>query len=93
MQDDNSELILLVTGNSKDGRRRYDARSKRTLAKAYLQLCESLTDIALQHSVNANLLRKLVASYHLAIATGMPNIAMADRADFRGTGYYRKFSN
>jgi transposase-like protein len=37
MQEKDSELCLTVTGTRRDGRRRYDPRSKRRLALACLQ--------------------------------------------------------
>lgn len=61
-----SELQLVVTGTRRDGRRRYDVRSKRSLAKACLQPGVSLAGMALKHGVNANLLRKWVVDYQLA---------------------------
>lgn len=53
-----SEFQLVVTRTGRDGRRRYDAESKRSLAKACLQPGVSLAGMALKHCVNANLLRK-----------------------------------
>ena len=76
-----AELTLLVTGISKDGRRRYDPQSKRALAKACLQPGVSLAGMALKHGVNANLLRKWAACHQLAISTGTPSVAIPDRGD------------
>jgi len=61
-----SEFRLVVTGTRRDGRRRYEAQSKRSLARACLQPGVSLAGMALKHSVNANLLRKWVVAYQLA---------------------------
>lgn len=61
-----SEFQLVVTGTRRDGRRRYDEQSKRSLARACLQPGVSLAGIALKHGVNANLLRKWVVAYQLA---------------------------
>jgi transposase len=61
-----SEFQLVVTGTRRDGRRRYDEESKRSLAKACLQPGVSLAGMALKHCVNANLLRKWVVAYQLA---------------------------
>lgn len=61
-----SDVELVVTGTRRDGRRRYDAKSKRSLAAACLQPGVSLAGLALKHGVNANLLRKWVVAYQLA---------------------------
>ena len=61
-----SEFQLVVTGTRRDGRRRYEAQSKRSLARACLQPGVSLAGMALKHGVNANLLRKWVVAYQLA---------------------------
>lgn len=61
-----SEFQLVVTGTRRDGRRRYDEKSKRILARACLQPGVSLAGMALKHGVNANLLRKWVVAYQRA---------------------------
>lgn len=69
-----SEFQLVVTGTRRDGRRRYDEESKRILARACLQPGVSLAGMALKHGVNANLLRKWVVAYQLALdAPAMPD--------------------
>ena len=65
MQENDSELCLMVTGTRRDGRRRYDPQSKRKLAEACLQPGVSLAGMALRHGVNANLLRKWVVDVQL----------------------------
>ena len=65
MQENDSELCLMVTGTRRDGRRRYDPQSKRKLAEACLQPGVSLAGMALKHGVNANLLRKWVVDVQL----------------------------
>ena len=67
---DDSELCLVVMATRRDGRQRYDAQSKRALARACLQPGVSLAGMALKHGVNANLLRKWVMSYQLANGAG-----------------------
>ena len=62
-----SAFRLVVTGTGRDGRRRYEAESKRSLARACLQPGVSLAGMALKHGVNANLLRKWVVAYQLAL--------------------------
>ena len=51
---------LAITGVTSDGRRRYDPASKDRLVEACLEPGVSLAGLALQHGVNANLLRKWV---------------------------------
>ncbi|MCU6501811.1 transposase [Rugamonas sp. A1-17] len=68
-----SEFQLVVTGTRRDGRRRYDEQSKRSLARACLQPGVSLAGIAFKHGVNANLLRKWVVAYK--VAPGVPSAA------------------
>jgi len=65
MQENDSELCLMVTGTRRDGRRRYDPQSKRKLAEACLKPGVSLAGMALKHGVNANLLRKWVVDVQL----------------------------
>ena len=61
MSDPSNSLRLEVVGVLRNGRRRYDPASKQRLVEACLQLGVSLSSLALQHGVNANLLRKWVA--------------------------------
>ena len=53
---------LETLGVLRNGRRRYDAASKQRLVEACLQPGVSLARLALQHGVNANLLRKWVVA-------------------------------
>ena len=52
---------LEITCVRRDGRRRYEPASKERLIEACLRPGVSLAGLALQHGVNANLLRKWVA--------------------------------
>ncbi len=61
MSDASNPLRLEVVGVLRNGRRRYDPASKRRLVEACRQPGASLAGLALQHGVNANLLRKWVA--------------------------------
>ena len=61
MSDPSNPLRLEVVGVLRNGRRRYDPGSKRRLVEACLQPGVSLAGVAMQHGVNANLLRKWVA--------------------------------
>jgi transposase len=61
MSETSTPLRLEVLGILRNGRRRYDPASKRRLVEACLQPGVSLAAVAMQHGVNANLLRKWVA--------------------------------
>src|SRR5579862_224393 len=61
MSDPSNPLRLEVVGVLRNGRRRYDPASKQRLVEACLQPGVSLAGVAMQHGVNANLLRKWVA--------------------------------
>lgn len=63
MSDPSNSLRLEVVGVLRNGRRRYDPASKQRLVEACLQPNVSLASLALQHGVNANLLRKWVAEH------------------------------
>jgi transposase len=76
-----SELALVVTGTRRDGRRRYDPRSKRRLAEACLQPGVSLAGMALRHGVNANLLRKWVVNYQRESTSAAPQAGTGGPAD------------
>ncbi|WP_426210570.1 hypothetical protein [Massilia sp. TWP1-3-3] len=52
------EFQLVVTFMRRDGQRRYDAQSKRSLARACLQPGVSLAVIAVKHGVNAKLVEQ-----------------------------------
>lgn len=60
---DDSALWLVVTGTRRDGRRRYDAQSKRKLVQACLLPGVSLAGMARKNGVSANLLRKWVVNW------------------------------
>jgi transposase len=63
---------LETLGVLRNGRRRYDPASKQRLVEACLQPGVSLAGLALQHGVNANLLRKWVAKRQLQNGNGQP---------------------
>ena len=50
----------LVVGHRSNGRCRYDPEAKRELVEACLQPGVSVARIALEHGINANLLRKWI---------------------------------
>lgn len=61
MAEHDSELLQrLVVGSKRDGRRRYDKQAKAELVQACLKPGVSVARVALEHGVNANLLRKWI---------------------------------
>jgi transposase len=61
MTEQDSELLQrLVVGSKRDGRRRYDKQAKAELVQACLKPGVSVACVALEHGVNANLLRKWI---------------------------------
>ena len=53
----------LVVGHKRDGRRSYDKEAKRELIEAAMRPGVSVAGIALQHGINANLLRTWITRY------------------------------
>ncbi len=53
----------LIVGRKRDGRRCYDPEAKRELIEACLQPGVSVAGMALEHGINANLLRKWIGDY------------------------------
>lgn len=53
----------LVLGHGRDGRCLYDPEAKRELVEACLQPGISVSKVALEHGINANLLRKWIDRY------------------------------
>jgi transposase len=67
MPEDSKLKERLVTGFERDGRRRrFDPQAKRELVQACLQPGVSVARIALDHGLNANLLRKWINRYDVA---------------------------
>lgn len=66
---------LLVIGEGRNGRRRYDKASKRELVKACLLPGVSIAAMALSHGVNANLLRKWIHQYRQQHAGNLSSVA------------------
>lgn len=61
MTEHDSELLQrLVVGSKRDGRRRYDKQAKAELVRACLKPGVSVARVALEHGINANLLRKWI---------------------------------
>lgn len=59
----------LIVGRKRDGRRCYDREAKRELVEACLQPGVSVAGMALEHGINANLLRKWIDDYRGAAAS------------------------
>src|ERR1700759_3133380 len=79
MSDPSNPLRLEVVGVLRNGRRRYDPVSKQRLVEACLQPGVSLAGVAMQHGVNANLLRKWVAGQQQRQRNGVA-VGAIDRA-------------
>ncbi len=64
MMENKSRLSRpLVVGHRSNGRCRYDPKAKRELVEACLQPGVSVARMALDHGINANLLRKWINQY------------------------------
>ncbi|MGX9147749.1 IS66-like element accessory protein TnpA [Mesorhizobium sp. 128a] len=70
MEDD--EQKLLVRRILRNGRRRYDPASKERLVAACLEPGVSVSRLALEHGINANLLRKWIKTAKDAVALPPP---------------------
>jgi transposase len=62
----------LIVGHRRDGRCRYDPEAKRELVEACLQPEVSVAGMALEHGINANLLRKWIDAYRREAAPATP---------------------
>jgi len=63
MENKNRLSRTLVVGHRSNGRCRYDSQAKRELVEACLQPGVSVARMALEHGINANLLRKWINQY------------------------------
>jgi len=63
----------LVVGHRSNGRCRYDPEAKRELVEACLQPGISVARIALEHGINANLLRKWINQYRENNSSAIPS--------------------
>ena len=59
----NSEVNGLVVGHKRDGRCKYDSKAKQELIRQCLNPGVSVSRMAMQHGVNANLLRSWITKY------------------------------
>jgi transposase len=67
-------------GSKRDGRRRYDKQAKRELVQACLEPGVSVARMALEHGLNANLLRKWITQYLLERERSLANETPAQRS-------------
>ena len=65
----NSEVNGLVVGHKRDGRCKYDPQAKQELIRQCLNPGVSVSRMAMQHGVNANLLRTWITNYQRAATT------------------------
>lgn len=63
----------LVVGHRSNGRCRYDPEAKRELVEACLQPGISVARMALEHGINANLLRKWINQYREHVSSVPPS--------------------
>ena len=80
MTEKHTELSKrLVIGHKRDGRSCYDKEAKRELVEACLRPGVSVARLALQHGVNANLLRTWITRYERqrTVMVGRPATGMA----------------
>jgi transposase len=64
MKEHNTRLSRpLIVGHGRDGRCLYDPEAKRELVQVCLQPGISVAKVALEHGINANLLRKWMERY------------------------------
>lgn len=72
---------LLVIGEGRTGRRRFDKASKRELVKACLLPGVSIAAMALSHGLNANLLRKWIQQYQQQHAGKHSGVSKVEKAE------------
>lgn len=80
MMENKSRLSRpLVVGHQSNGRCRYDPEAKRELVEACLQPGVSVARMALEHGINANLLRKWINQYgdSSPVPSGTPAVLSA----------------
>jgi transposase len=76
MPEHGTELLSRnVVKRHRDGRRRFDPHAKRALIEASLRPGVSVARLALDHGINANLLRKWISRHKLAQGEAVPMAA------------------
>src|SRR3954469_10538992 len=88
MADDDQKLRVRLVG--RNGRRRYEAASKERLVSSCLEPGVSVSRLALEHGVNANLLRKWIKKHTATRSLPRSSIPVqlegaSDRALSRGS--------
>ena len=63
MQDNSEVMRRLVTGHKRDGRCQYDPQAKLELVLQCLKPGVSISRMAMQHGINANLLRSWITKH------------------------------
>ena len=82
MEKDSEVLSGLVIGRLRDGRCRYDPQVKQELVRRCLQPGVSVARMAMQHGVNANLLRKWITQRQSRNAIAVQTAAPQDSSAF-----------
>lgn len=75
MENDSEVLSGLVVKRIRDGRCRYDPQVKQELVRRALQPGVSVAKLAMQHGVNANLLRKWITQQQRRNAIAVQQVA------------------
>lgn len=86
MENDSGVLSGLVLSHQRDGRCRYDLRVKQELVRRCLQPGVSVAAMAMQHGVNANLLRKWITQWQsrntVAEQQSLPEVSLQNASPF-----------
>ena len=82
MENDSEVLSGLVLARQRDGRCRYDPQVKQELVRRCLQPGVSVAGMAMQHGVNANLLRKWITQRQSRNAIAVQIAAPQDPSAF-----------
>jgi hypothetical protein len=91
MENDSEVLSGLVLGRLRDGRCRYDPQVKQELVRRCLQPGVSVARMAMQHGVNANLLRKWITQRQSRNAIAVQIAAPQDPSAFLAVRLYFQF--
>ena len=82
MEKDSEVLSGLVLGHLRDGRCRYDPQVKQELVRRCLAPGVSVARMAMQHGVNANLLRKWITQRQSRNAIAVQTVPPQDSSAF-----------
>lgn len=81
MNESTEVLSKLVVGRKRDGRCQYDPAAKRELVLQCKQPGVSVSRIAMQHGINANLLRAWIAKSLVSDSTSVKESTQSSKAD------------